>query len=215
MKRRGFLLGAAALACSGKSLSAAELAPPYKQLAFNVVRNDTLIGTHVLDFSGAGGDLVVSVSVELVVRFGPIPLYRYTHQAREEWQGGKVMSVEANTTDGGDKFKLIAKRVDSALDVDGANGKYRAPENTLAATHWNKRMLDGPMINTQDGMLMRPGIENLGIQPVALASGETIQANRYRLSGDARLDTWYDASARWVGILFVGRDGSEIKYVLA
>jgi hypothetical protein len=73
-------------------------------------------------------------------------------------------------------------------------------------------MLDGPMINTQNGMLMHPTVTAMGEDQIPSATGGPIRASHFNLSGDAQLDTWYDAGQNWVGIAFKAADGSEVRY---
>ena len=104
-------------------------------------------------------------------------------------------------------------RVEDGFNVVGATGDYLAPPDTSPATHWNRRQLDGPMVNTQTGELMRPAIAELGTETVARVDGAQMRATRYNLSGDARFDIWYGERGDWAGLSFKGGDGAEIRYV--
>ena len=100
------------------------------------------------------------------------------------------------------------------LIVEATGGpRYIAPANATPATHWNRAMLDGPFINTQDGKLLRPSIASLG--STTALPGCATPATGFALRGDFNLHTWYDASPRWVGLVFKGRDGTDITYELA
>jgi hypothetical protein len=48
----------------------------------------------------------------------------------------------------------------------------------------------------------------------AAASGDTGSATHYALTGDAKLDLWYDASQQWSALRFVANDGSQVRYEL-
>jgi hypothetical protein len=87
-----------------------------------------------------------------------------------------------------------------------------APEDALPATHWNRQMLDGPIINTQYGDLMRPSIAALGEEEIPSANGPEIRANHFALTGDVILDTWYDSTPSWAGISFKAKGGRSILY---
>ncbi|MGC8469304.1 MAG: DUF6134 family protein, partial [Acetobacteraceae bacterium] len=39
-----------------------------------------------------------------------------------------------------------------------------------------------------------------------------VAAEHYHLSGDLRLDIWYDPDRIWIGLAFSGSDGSRITY---
>jgi hypothetical protein len=49
-------------------------------------------------------------------------------------------------------------------------------------------------------------------EPVLIA-GKSVPANRYNLEGDISCSLWY-ADGRWVRLLFLGEDGSEITYAI-
>jgi hypothetical protein len=72
-------------------------------------------------------------------------------------------------------------------------------------------MLDGPIINTEHGKLLRPQVTALKEEAVPVASGGTIEARHFAVRGDANLDTWYDDTPTWVGLRFVAHEGSEIR----
>lgn len=209
--RRSMIAWIAAIPASA---SAALPIPMTPRTAFRVVRNGSAIGQHVLSFAGEASRLTVQIAVDLAVGFGPITLYRYRHRATERWENGRVVGFEAETNDDGAVSTVVMRRDGNALAVESsAAGRYRAPPDALPATHWNRRMLDGPFINTQTGELLRPSVVRTGVQPLPWSPQR--RAERYVLSGDVELETWYDASHTWLGLSFRGRDGSSIHYELA
>lgn len=211
--RRAILAGSACLAAV-RPASAALPVPPGNRLAFSIMRKGSAIGTHVLAFEPAGDRLTVHVAADIAVSLGPIVLFRYRHRATERWEGGRVVSLESETNDDGTKIQARMWREGGPLIVESsAMPRYTAPPNATPATHWNRAMLDGPMINNQDGKLLRPTIASLGT--TTALPGWPRAATGYALRGDADLDTWYDTSPLWVGLVFKGRDGAEIRYVLA
>lgn len=212
LSRRGLIWAGGAWLFSGTHSIAAAL-PPDGKLAFDVMRKGSRIGTHALTFEGDPENLSVQVAVELSVGIGPITLFRYRHSALERWREGKVVSVEAQTDNDGTPLRVSAIRGQDGFTVEATKvARYVAPPESLPATHWNRRMLDVPMINTQNGKLMRPTVSPRGVEAIPTATGGAIRAERFELTGDATLDTWYDESARWAGVRFKAGDGSEIRY---
>jgi hypothetical protein len=67
------------------------------------------------------------------------------------------------------------------------------------------------VLNTITGHVNRITTTKLVSAFVPAANG-IIRADRYRLDGDIRLETWYDAAGRWLGMRFAGEDGSTIEY---
>ena len=192
--------------------------PPGGRLAFTILRSGATVGSHVVRFARTGAALLVTSEVSIVIRFGPIPVFRYIHHVEEAWDmnadgSGALRSASANTDDDGTKHFMRARATPQGLAVESdKGGAYTAPPGTLIATHWNRAELDGPMVNPQGGKLLAPQVRIGPTAPVALADGSAVEARRYALTGDARLDLWYDLSAQWTATRFVAQDDSVVLY---
>ena len=158
--------------------------------------------------------LSVDIAVDYLVKFGPIPVFRYKLRARETWHGDVLAEIVATTNDDGQVDFMRASRLGDALTVDGSkSGRYVAPAGSIAATHWNRHQLDAPMINPQHGELMRYTVTPGAVEPVALAGGATHPARRFTLAGTDPLDLWYDDTGEWFALRAKARDGSQIAYL--
>ena len=187
--------------------------PPGGSLTFRVMRYGVPIGTHALVFEHQPDGFDVHIGVNALVKFGPIPFVRYTHSNREAWRNGRLSDIAAHTDRNGTELQMHAWRADAGLHVEGSGtAPYVAPENALPTSYWNPRMLDGPMIGTQDGMLVRPKVTETGVGHIRLASGDRIAARRYELSGDLDLLLFYDMAGVWAGMSFAAADGSIVHY---
>lgn len=215
LSRRSALAGLAVMATGIAGTASAAPVPPDGSLVFRIRRKGSEIGQHAVRFRQNGDALRVDVTVEIVLKFGPIPVYRYNHRASEDWRGGALVAADGKTNDDGTAHAMTARLEPDGLQVDGSDsGRYVAPLGALTANHWNQRELDGPMINPQGGKLLRPVIVAYPEEPIALASGRKIPARRYNFSGDAKLDLWYDRSGTWSRTRFIAEDGSEVFYDL-
>lgn len=213
IRRRDVLIGAGALLLTPQTSPAALPVPPTGRLAFDVIRKDSRIGVHELTFTRSGDRLTVNVAVDLAVGLGPIKFYRYSHRVTETWQGEDVVSLEAWTKDGGKELRVTCERTPSGLAVNSTQaGRYVAPADAHPATHWNRDMLDGLLINTQNGELLRPVVTPKGRDRVQTSAGTVIPARRFALSGPIAFETWYDDTPSWVGLVFVAKDGSQVLY---
>ena len=211
MIRRRTLLVAAACYAAARPARAALPVPAGNRMAFSIVRKGGAIGTQVLTFEPDGNRLTVHIAVDIAVTLGPIVLYRYRHRATERWEDGRVTGLDSETNDGGTKDHAKMWWDGESLIVEGSGGpRYVAPPDASPATHWNRKMLDGPMINTQQGKLLRTTVERLGMDNGP--SGGSALADHFALRGDVDMDTWYTPAPRWVGLRFTGRDGVEIRY---
>lgn len=187
--------------------------PPGDALAFRLMRYGTQIGTHALAFQRVPDGLDVHIAVRVLVKLGPIPFVRYTHNTVESWRSDRLASLQAQTDRNGTELHMRAWRTPPGLEVEGSGAaRYIAPPNALPTTYWNPRMLDGPMIGTQDGMLVRPTVSEVGVENIPLANGRTIPARHYTLRGALKLDLFYDMDDLWAGMTFTVLDGSTISY---
>jgi hypothetical protein len=210
--RRALLVAGVALA-SGANARAALPVPRGGSLGFRLKRHGAVIGTHTLVFRGSGDALEVDISVDVLVKFGPFPFVRYNHRNRVAWQGDRLAGVSSHTDRNGTKLHMAASWTDTGLMVEGSGTRpYVAPHNAFATTYWHKATVFGPLIGTQDGMLVHPAISQLRPEPIRIASGEEMPAKRYALSGDLNVELWYDSNDTWAGMRFTADDGSEISY---
>ncbi len=198
-------------------LTAALARPAAAALAridFEVRRNDSVIGSHSVSFARSGDNQVVTVAVDYLVKFGPITLFRYALRGSEAWRGDSLAEARFETDDDGRKDFMRATSRGGALAVEGsASGSYTAPPGSIIASHWNRREVERPMINPQNGELMTFDVRDGGHDPVHTLGGETLPAKRFTLTGPSTLDLWYEPSGAWAGLRAVARDGSVITYL--
>jgi hypothetical protein len=210
--RRHLLTAGAALAI-GRSAQAALPVPHSRELAFRIMRHGSQIGSHTLQFRCDGDALEVNIAVDVKVSLGPIPLVHYSHRNQESWAADRLVGLDSRTDRNGKILRMSACATEAGLRVEGSGTTpYIAPRNALASTYWYKAVLHGPIIGTQDGMLVRPAISQPDAQPIHLASGAETPARRYVLTGDLDVELWYDVGDTWVGMRFSVDDGSVISY---
>ncbi len=209
--RRSLILALPALALlpGGVALGAV---PTGNRLAFRVLRNDSPIGTHVLDFTPDRDQVVVRIAIDLSVRFLGLVAYRYRHRNLEVWNRDRLLSIDSETDRNGHPYWVRARAVADSIEVEGSHsGAYRAPADTTSTSYWHARFLRSQVIDTQGGRLLTTRIEPVAEEIVPV--GETMRpSRRYRVTGDLTLDIWYDSDGVWSGLLFRGEDGSTIRY---
>jgi len=199
--------------------------PPSGRLAFKALRNKSPIGTHHLTFAREGDALTVNIAVDFLVKIGFIPVFRYKLRCVESWQGGVLISVRAKTDNNGTADWMRADLDGDALLVEGSKvegsraegskaARYRAPVGAIIASHWNQAQLDAPMINPQDGSLLRYAVAPRGPARIVDSTGKIRATHRFALTGANPLDLWYDADGLWTALQAKAADGSTIGYQL-
>ena len=221
------------LATSSTAVLGSDDFPYGSSLSFAAVRNGQTIGHHRLTFQKNGEQLTVSTAIDLAVKFMGVTAYRYMHRAQEVWSGDTFQGLTARTDDDGKKYAIQIRRDGAALAVernarpDGLSpatlergfqrdGAVRTtlPPQLLPSTHWNVRQIrQSELVNTQTGTEVRIQVSVLGRETIRTANA-SIDATRYRYTGDLLVDQWFDDAGRWVKTSFTASDGSTIEYVV-
>lgn len=217
-RRRSFLcqtglLGLSALPWPVYAQGTAGETDSMKSLMFTAYRDGSRLGLHRIDFSTADGRLAVDIEIAFDVKLVVVPVYRYRHKNREIWEDGRLISLDSETDDNGEAYRVKVVREDDRLLVDGAEGRLDLPGDIPTTSYWNEATIErGEWIDTQKGTLVRSTVTKLPEEPVSV-EGRRVQATRYDLEGDITCSLWY-ADGRWVRLLFLTEDGSEIAYAL-
>jgi hypothetical protein len=212
MVNRRTLLAAAAWTVASPDAIALPV-PRGDRLAFRLIRHGSEIGTHTISFDQRGNALTVHIAVEAAVSLLSVRIVHYTHQATETWQDGKLVALTGATNKNGTPQWMEARRTPEGLLVRGSQtAQYIAPEAAIGTSYWNRRMMDGPMISLEDGVLLHPKVVPSGNENIPLASGATISAEHYNLSGSFNVDVWYDQTNTWAGLALTVADHSNVHY---
>jgi hypothetical protein len=177
------------------------------------MRKGDRIGTHTLNFTRSGDDLTVDIAVQMAVYLGPVRMFHYDHHNVERWKAGSFEGMEAKTDYNGEAAFCTMRREGDQFTVEGSKAtRYTVSGTVLAATHWNKAELNGPMINPENGMTLHPAISDAGSGPVGTASGANVAAHRYSWRGRDSLDLWYDGQDEWVALKAITKSGEVLTY---
>lgn len=181
---------------------------------FEVFRNGERIGHHRVEIAREGERSVVNVDINLRVTFGPLTLYRYIHQSREEWQGDRLVGLVSSTDNDGTQEKLRAVADGDGLKVNGTRFTGMLPADTMPTSYWRADFVRrATIMDSQNGRVL-----DLQVRPesfeTASAARDEIPVRRFHLTGDIDLTLWYDRDGRWVKSAFRATDGSQVEYRL-
>lgn len=198
------------------------IAPAYAQdwapgdgdtLVFDVFRDGSKFGTHVVAFSQKGDTLAVDSDVDLKVTLGPLTLFHYVHEVTERYSAGRLISVAARTKKDGKWKQLTASAEAGGFNVVGSGFKGLLTGIVVPSTHWNVAEMKQPaMFSTETGAMLPITVSDMGLERVKTGEG-VIEARRYVVKSEITASFWYDASGRWVKCAFEAQ-GSRIDYVL-
>jgi hypothetical protein len=195
LSRRLILLGGLTLAAPHPLWAAP---PASRRLAFAVFRNGTRVGEHHMAFSGDAASPTVTTDVQMLVKLGPVPVYRYIHHAEERWAGGAFSSLETSTNGNGKLQTVSARRTDSGLVIETGKSRVVGPANAAPFTHWNPEVFGKPLFNPQEGRMLKV---------TAARKGAT-----WSIRGEAEIDDTYDAAGVWTALRGKLKDGSTMEY---
>lgn len=185
--------------------------PSGKVLEFEAFRNGSSIGTHRLSFWTEGDAVRVDVSIRLKVDLAFITLYRYEHDSKETWQGGRLVGLSTRTNDDGKKTEVRAKAEGDELKVEGSGGSYSLPLGTYPTSYWRREIAQQTLVlDTQDGVRTTV-VSATPVRETHPVLGKATPADRYSLGGELPIDLWYTPKGEWIGLRFNSK-GSEITY---
>jgi len=187
------------------------------RLEFEVLRNGSPFGTHIVEVTGGAGGFDASSSVDLRVRLGPITAFQLTQTCTETWRDGALAMLRCSTLKDGRRVNINSVLENGALNISIGHrpgDTERFALDAVPTSWWSKPALDlDSMINTETGKPMPVRITRIGREQIVVG-GQTIAAERLRVVGTLTMDLWYDDQGRWVGCAFVAR-GQRVEYRLA
>jgi len=188
---------------------------------FTVYRNgDSEMGWHRLRFTRDGDTVVMEKQIRFQVKLAFITAYRYEHDNREVWHGGKLISLDTRTNDDGADHWVRGRATDAGFAVESSRGNLIAPADVIPTSYWNIATIGAKtLLDTQRGLLMDVRIDPIGVEPIQ-AAGEVVEARHFRINiltnkpgSTDRIDLWYDDADAWVKLGFEAK-GQAITYRL-
>jgi hypothetical protein len=128
--------------------------------------------------------------------------YRYGYQGTEVWKGGRLQRLDAASDDDGKACAVRATAAADGLRVT-ANGRAQTVRpDAWPTTYWQlppAERRDQPLtlLDVDTGKPLTARLSAGG--PVRLVvAGRPLEATRYRVTGQAQAELWYDAQGRLV-----------------
>jgi len=191
----------AGLALELVTAAAQPTAEPGGNWDFEATLDGKPIGRHHFVVSGPPEAWNVDSQAQFTVRILGIPVYRYTHQASEHWQGECLRDLRSHTDDDGTRQHVTQR--------------YEA-DCLMGFAYWNPRILtQRRLINPQTGKIEEVRFESVADRLIAVR-GQQVAAHGWRLiAGSQRITVWYTTdSRRWVGLDAEAKGGRQLAYRL-
>jgi len=188
--------------------------PPAGRLDYKVTRQGDDIGTQSVEFIRDGDRLTVRTHVDIAVAMLGITMFRFTHVAEEQWQGGRLMQITSQTNDDGEP-----RKVDLRLDGDRLRGTYNGravdyPASLIPASLWHPATVQQTvLLDPIKGRDRNVTIADKGEEPIKVR-GQTVTAHHYSITGQIMREIWYGPDGQVVQVRFPAKDGSQINVLL-
>jgi hypothetical protein len=199
------------------ALAATLLAPLASQaadttaLSWVILKEGEPIGRETTVLSRDGDHTRVEVTTDSKVKVLVIN-FHYHHKRSEDWVGGRLERLIADTDDDGAIHHIDAKRDGETITatIDGDTKTW--PAGTLPLTLWGKAILDAKLLTSiVDGEPYQVTVRDLGAENLSL-NGQAKPAEHWRITGDIERDLWYGADGLLLKAAF-RRRGYPIELV--
>ena len=193
------------------------------RIEFDIYRNQTHIGKHVLYFKKLNGELEVESEINFEIKKFGVVLYKYHVKGTEIYKDGKLVKFNSKTNQNG-KLKYVNMALDSEeYHIDGSSYQGKAPIDFMIGTWWNHNIVKASaQISAVSGRIIKQKVTFLGKETIKIndKTYNTLHFNfsstDKKLAKDKKLNTdiWYDEkSLNWVKASFKKKGKWEYKLV--
>ena len=188
--------------------------PPAGRLDYKVIRSGDDIGTQSVEFTRSGDRLTVRTHVNIVVTVLGIPIFRFTHEAEEQWQNGQLTAFKSKSNDDGEPRDVALR-----LEGDRLRGTYNGrildlPATLIPASLWRPDTVrQTVLLDPIKGRDRQVTVTDKGIEKIKIR-GQVLEAHHYAMTGQIVRDIWYGPDGQIVQVHFPAKDGSQIQVVL-
>jgi uncharacterized protein DUF6134 len=206
----GLLLPAAA----GAAVPVPDGFPPPGTITYDVWREGSKIGTHSVDFRRNGDKLTVHTRIRIEVKLLLVTVYRFEHDAEEDWVDGKLIRFAAKTDDNGTDRDVLLERTGGELRGHYNKEQAVLPGNLIPGSLWNPATVDQTqLIEPVKGRAKTVAVIDRGMEKIDLPAGP-IRAHHYSITGDLRREVWYGDDGEVVQAAYAAKDGSLLTFKL-
>lgn len=201
-------------AAANAAIKVPEGFPPAGTITYDVWREGSQIGTHTVEFTRDGDKLTVHTKIRIEVKLLFVTVYRFAHDAEEDWVDGKLMRFAAKTDDNGTDREVLLERSGEELRGHYNSEQAVMPGNLIPGSLWHPATVDQTqLIEPTKGRAKAVTITDRGVEQVQLDSG-AVQAHHYSITGGLRREVWYGADGEVVQAAYAAKDGSLLTFKL-
>ncbi len=210
LSRRWTLAGLGALVATP---SMAQLPATPRNLSFRVIRKGSQMGFLRVGFTREGDRLIARTQVDLSVYAAFVRVFRYTHESTETWRGDQLLSLQADTYDDGQTYKVRATPQGDALKLEGPAGTRTVPSRSLTSNSvWHPAFVrQRNVIDCEKARFETVTIEALGQNMLPVQGAQRLVSGHRLTVSYARGEVWHDQAGEWVYSVFQTK-GETLTY---
>jgi hypothetical protein len=159
-------------------------------------------GEYQMTIQDKDGSVTMTCNAKIKVTKYMVYTYKYTYQGTEVWKDNQLQQFSSTCDDDGKKYAVTAKRKGKALALRMGSKESEASASAWLTTYWHlpdAKLRAGKLtlIDADTGKLLAAKLEKMGSEKIK-AGSSNIVCNHYRLTGDVKVDLWYDSQDRLI-----------------
>lgn len=171
---------------------------------FTASRGSSSAGSQQITLTRSGDIVTVDLQTRLKVRLLGIPVFRYSLNSREIWEGGVLQRISGKTDDNGKDAFVEAKRTGAGLDVKGSDFTGVVKGNIASTSFFTTSLLDRNIwVSTQGGKPIDVKVTRKGKATLDVANGPIV-CTHYHFGGKLKIpiDAYFDEQGDLAGYMF-------------
>jgi hypothetical protein len=187
---------------------------PDREWRFSVSVDGRPIGEQSFVLTEDAGRSQVTIRARFQVRVLFVPVYRYEHDNREEWQDGCLVRIDALTRDNGENLFVHGEQRGETFVVEGPNGRQRLPPCVNTFAYWDRAFLAADrLLNSQTGEYTPVNVVGTPRQEMLKVGDRELASERYTLEGpDFSIELWYSPEGEWLALESTTNEGRKLRY---
>jgi len=163
------------------SIASAFPIPDDKEVSFDVIRKNKIIGNLTTKFIEDKENLVLHSVLNINIKVLFIPAYKFFQETKETWHNKNFISIDGFTDFEDDReYKIKGEDTEGFFLVTGMDGLLKLDENIIPLNYWNKGILkEKELFDTQKGIVRNISVEKL--------KDENIKINQSKLLAEKYL----------------------------
>jgi hypothetical protein len=150
--------------------------PEDKEVSFDVVRKNKIIGSLVTKFIEEDDKLILHSVLDIDVKILFFPAYKFFQETKETWNNGEFIAIDGFTDFEDDReYLILGKDTDKYFLASGMDGKLNLDKDIVPLNYWNINMLNKKEVfDTQKGIVRAIDVKKLEDEKINILDNEIL-----------------------------------------